>query len=193
MAQFNKEFEQQHSGNNNLFEPSDNLFEPSDNGRVIGIKNLVGTSTGADHAISGTIDYKSPHVGEAIHGIHEISMLNELYFSDRNIQTLHDNIRYQVYIQSGKKEIISQQSDIHLKVIMRGIYLKFAIHDDNNVRDEIAMLNNFVIKTAVPQILGEISMHNSYIYEQEHLPVPIDHPRNVSSKGARTLEFSLRV
>ena len=124
---------------------------------------------------------------EALYGIQETSTLNQLYFSKKNMDIIQSMIRYDVYIKSSKKYIIDKQSDIELEIIMRSIYLQHSPNLPNKIREQIDYFDKLVSDWCVDQIIPEVSQYIGYIKEIEYMPVPIDLPLNLSSKGSRSL------
>lgn len=124
---------------------------------------------------------------ESLYGIQETSQLNHLFFSKKNMEIIQNMIRYTVYEKSDKKYIIDRQSDIELQVIMRSIYLQHSPNLPNKIREQIQYLNKLVSDWSAEQILPEVMQYNGYIKEIEFMPVPIDLPVNLSSKGSRSL------
>lgn len=125
---------------------------------------------------------------EATHHYHEETPLSIVYFSEGNINLLQDMIKYQVYKQSNNQHVINRQSDTELKIIMRSIYLQYGRNDPNNIKEQVAYLNNIVVKEAVPGILSGIEQYNAYITKITKLPIPIPRPINLSNKGTKTLQ-----
>jgi len=124
---------------------------------------------------------------EALYGIQETSQLNHLFFSKKNLEIIQNMIRYNVYIKSDNKHIIGKQSDIELEIIMRSIYLQHSPNLPNKITEQISYLNKLVSDWCVEQIIPEINQYIGYIKEIEYMPVPIDLPLNLSSKGSRSL------
>jgi hypothetical protein len=124
---------------------------------------------------------------EALYGIQETSTLNQLFFSKKNMEIIQNMIRYNVYEKSEKKYIIDKQSDIELEIIMRSIYLQHSPNLPNKTKEQIAYLNKLVSDWSVEQILPEVNQYFGYIKEIEYMPMPIDLPLNLSSKGSRSL------
>jgi hypothetical protein len=124
---------------------------------------------------------------EALYGIQETSQLNHLFFSKKNLDNIQNMIRYNVYVKSDNKHIIDNQSDIELEIIMRSIYLQHSPNLPNKITEQISYLNKLVSDWCVEQILPEINQYIGYIKEIEYMPVPIDLPLNLSSKGSRSL------
>jgi hypothetical protein len=124
---------------------------------------------------------------EALYGIQETSQLNQLFFSKKNMDNIQNMIRYNVYLKSENKFIIDRQSDIELEIIMRAIYLQYSPNLPNQITEQIRYLNKLVCDWCVEQIIPEVQQYIGYMKEIEYMPVPIDLPLNLSSKGSRTL------
>jgi hypothetical protein len=124
---------------------------------------------------------------EALYGIQETSTLNQLFFSKKNMEIIQNMIRFNVYQKSEKKHIIDKQSDVELEIIMRSIYLQHSPNLPNKIKEQISYLNKLVSDWCVEQILPEVNQYFGYIKEIEFMPIPIDLPLNLSSKGSRSL------
>lgn len=124
---------------------------------------------------------------EALYGIQETSTLNQLFFSRKNMDNIQAMIRYNVYEKSEKKFLIDNQNDIELEIIMRSIYLQHSPNLPNKIKEQIQYLNKLVSDWCVEQIIPEVNQYIGYIKEIEYMPVPIDLPLNLSSKGSRSL------
>ena len=124
---------------------------------------------------------------EALYGIQETSKLNQLFFSRKNMDNIQDLIRYTVYTKSDKKYKIGKQSEVELEVIMRSIYLQHSPNLPNKIKEQISYLNKLVSDWCVEQIIPEVQQYIGYIKEIEYMPMPIDLPLNLSSKGSRSL------
>ena len=124
---------------------------------------------------------------EALYGIQETTQLNKLYFSKKNMDIIQNNIRYKVYINTEKKHIIDKQSDIELEIVMRSIYLQHSPNLPNQILEQINYLNELVCNWCSEKIIPELYQYIGYLKEIEYMPVPIEHPINISSKGTKTL------
>lgn len=124
---------------------------------------------------------------EALYGIQETSTLNQLFFSKKNMEIIQNMIRHNVYERSEKKFVIGRQSDIELEIIMRSIYLQHSPNLPDKIKEQIQYLNNLVNDWCVEQIIPEVQQYIGYIKEIEFMPIPIDLPLNLSSKGSRSL------
>lgn len=124
---------------------------------------------------------------EALYGIQESSKLSHVFFSRQNLNKIQDMIRYQVYVKSNKKYVIDRQSDVTLEVVMRSIYLQHSPNLPNKIKEQIDYLDKLVTDWCVEQITPEVEQYIGYLSEIEYMPMPIDLPRNQSSKGTRSL------
>lgn len=124
---------------------------------------------------------------EALYGIQETTQLNQLFFSKANMNEIQAGIRYNVYIKTDKKHIIDKQSEVELEIIMRSIYLQHSPNLQNNIKEQIRYLNQLVVDWCVETIIPEVYQYYGYLKEIEFMPIPIDLPLNLSSKGSRTL------
>ena len=124
---------------------------------------------------------------EALYGIQEKTTLNQLFFSKPNMNIIQDNIRYRVFLNTNKKHIIDKQSDIELEIVMRSIYLQHSPNLPNQIQEQIKYLNELVSNWCVEKIIPEIYQYVGYLKEIEYMPVPIEHPVNISSKGTKNL------
>lgn len=124
---------------------------------------------------------------ESLYGIQETSKLNQLFFSKKNMDIIQNNIRYTVYNKTNKKHIIDKQSDIELQIIMRSTYLQFSPNLEYNYKEQLEYLNGLVVEWCVAHIIPQLEQYIGYLKEVEYMPLPIDLPVNLSSKGSRTL------
>lgn len=124
---------------------------------------------------------------EALYGIQEKTQLNQLYFSKKNMNIIQDKIRYEVYMNTEKKHIIDKQSDLELEIIMRSTYLQHSPNLPNQITEQLKYLNQLVTNWCVEKIIPEIYQYVGYLKEVQYMPVPIEHPVNLSSKGTKNL------
>ena len=124
---------------------------------------------------------------ESLYGIQETSKLNQLFFSKKNMDIIQNNIRYTVYVKTNKKHIIDKQSDIELQIIMRSMYLQHSPNLEYNYKEQLEYLNKLVVDWSVEKIIPQLEQYIGYLKEVEYMPMPIDLPVNLSSKGSRTL------
>ena len=90
-------------------------------------------------------------------------------------------------MKTDKKHIIGKQSEIELEVIMRSIYLQHSPNLPNQIKEQIKYLNDLVVNWCVEKIIPELYQYLGYLKEVEYMPIPLDLPLNLSSKGSRSL------
>lgn len=123
-----------------------------------------------------------------IYGIVEAGPLSKMFFSEKNIQRVQNLLRYRVWKQTQGKFTIDEQSETELVIIMRAIFLQNARNDPTEtIVHQVNILNEIVCNYSVANIISKAKQYIGYIQDVESNPVPIEHPRNVSSAGTRLL------
>ena len=113
--------------------------------------------------------------------------LNRLYFSDKNTAIIQNAIRKNIYDQSYGKYLIDNQSKRELSIIMRSIYLQYSKNQNNNITKQIETLNTKVVMFSVKSIMTKVKQFISYKQNIDKLPIPMNHPTNMSNQGEKTL------
>ena len=122
--------------------------------------------------------------------IHKPTPLNEVFFSQANIEKLQKAIQEQVYLMSGpKKFMIDRQNDDDLKIIMRSYYLSFAKNNPQTIAEELADLNGRVVGFASARVYSEADFYQFYLKDLQDFAPPIANPINTASYGTRTGEL----
>jgi hypothetical protein len=121
--------------------------------------------------------------------LHKATPLNEVFFSEANMDTLQKDIAEQVRMMSGGKYTIGRQDDQQLKFIMRSYYLMYGQNNPANVAGELEDLNRRVVGYAAGKIYSEVDFHQFYLKDLEQFPDPIANPTNVGVYGTRTGEL----
>ena len=166
---------------NNQQDKQNTFLTKISNGRV----NIMGTPLTNKlfplfkETTTGNLIYNN----EALKSIQNKSKLSDLYFSQLNIDSLQNILKYRVWLESNKKHKIANQSEHQLKIIMRSIFLQNGKFNNNNILDQVKELNEKVIKYCLPNILSNIEMYIAYKKTVSYLPIPIILPENVSIKG----------
>ena len=113
----------------------------------------------------------------SLKGIIEESALSENFFSDLNIKTLQQYIRYEIYKQKNK--IIEYQSSTELNIIMRSIFLQYGNSrvSSNEFTEHIQELNHKVIGFSLNKIITNLDQYDGYIDKLERLPEPMEFPK----------------
>lgn len=152
------------------------------NGRVIITSDNV-----KDQSMIENDTTKKNFQEEVLYGIQETSKLNQLFFSKANMEIIQNKIRYEVYVKTDKKHIIDRQSEVELEIVMRSTYLQHSPNLPNQIKEQIKYLNDLVANWCVEKIIPEVYQYYGYLKEVEYMPVPLELPQNLSSKGTRTL------
>lgn len=139
------------------------------------------------------------HIAEAaITGIHEKSMLNQLYFSPQNIKNIQNMIRYSIYRTSLQKYTIGEQDPLELQIIMRSLYLQYSRNNYTDVKAQIQRLNEIVVEEITPKILANIQQYLTYLKDRSkpyygHKNPGPERPINVSSAGLKSLRIDTAI
>jgi hypothetical protein len=115
----------------NLTSTSQQYPAPQNSGRVPDVRTR--DSTPALHLYKPAEPIYKDLRKELIGHQHTATPLNTTFFSDANIETIHQRISDQVFAMSGSKHRIDRQSDDDVKLIMRSYYLMFGQNNPDNV------------------------------------------------------------
>lgn len=159
-----------------------NMIKQFQNGRVTNIENVPYKNY---NMFENNNNNDNSFKQVALKGIQEDTILNQVYFSKRNMDYIQNKIRHEVYIKSDKKAIIGRQSDIDLEIIMRAVFLQHSKNLKDHIKEQVRDLDRLVINECVEKIITEVNQYNTYINTVEHLPVPLDLPRNLSQAGTK--------
>jgi hypothetical protein len=121
---------------------------------------------------------KSTNYNSALSGNDlEFNILAKTFFSAENIQIIQNGLRAGVYQMSGEKKIVIPPQNIdHLKIIMRSTYLQHARHLPENIREQVELLNKYVLEYVIPTVYNEAVGYLKYLEDKSTLVVPMDHP-----------------
>ena len=135
------------------------------------------------------LPYGSSFNQQATIRIHTSTSLNQAFFSEENMQLLQDELRYRVWLKSGKQHVIDPQRPDELKTIMRSYYLQYAGNVPGREKEELEGLNERVLAFCVDDVLGSINMFLHNRKEVLDFPEPISNPSNFNVKGTKGAEF----
>ena len=127
-----------------------------------------------------TRENKATNYTDALTGWRENSTLSACFFSASNMQIIQNALRAGVYLMSNKQLVVAQQSETHLKVIMRTIYLQNARHLKDNITQQIELLNKDVLDFCIPFVYKEAIFYMKYLEDQSTLVVPLEHSQPVN-------------
>ena len=88
------------------------------------------------------------------------------FMSDANVEYLHEQIIGRVAADTDGALRIGRQSDTELLTIMRAIYIQESRHLPVKQDEQVALLNEAVLKFAVPQIISEARSHAHYLRDR---------------------------
>lgn len=131
------------------------------------------------------------------------SLLFYFFFSKQNIANIQKSIRYAVNKWSGHH--VGDQSLIELTLIMEHIFSSHAKHMDEkraptkillqHIRNQIQILNEFVINEAVPLIVDKVEQHVSYMDRVENplTSLGLSRPQDTKITGTKLYRASTDV
>lgn len=117
----------------------------------------------------------------------ESTPLSDLYFSKKNVEAVHDAVRYQVYVRSNEKYTIGRQSDTDVRIVMRSIFLEWARNSPVDIVGQVRELNGRVVNFCADKILSEINMYMRYRHDISTNPEPLARSTATTSAGSKTL------
>jgi hypothetical protein len=126
-------------------------------------------------------------IKEQIFYRHTNTPLNQLFFSQGNIDTLQSQIQAAVQSMIGAR--IDRQSDTDLMLVMRSYYLQYAQNDPNRIAQELKELNDRVVNFCANRISVEVEAYRYYRKDILDFPAPIANPIDVKIYGTRTGEL----
>ena len=114
--------------------------------------------------------------------------LSNLFFNDKNLQIIQNAIRHNIWLKTNKQFVIGNQSETQLEIIMRSIYLQYSKNQETNIKEQILKLNELVLLHSIPNVLSNIKQYLTYKQDLTSGPMLMEHPKNVSSAGSKTLK-----
>jgi hypothetical protein len=124
---------------------------------------------------------------DALTGIWNDTPMSKAYFSIQNQQIIQNGIRAGVYKVSNGKYIISEQPDTEIKIAMRTMFLKHSENRNENIKEQIQELNQYVLDYCIPRIYSEAQGYMNYLKDASTLVVPMAHP--IYTATNKTLEL----
>lgn len=125
--------------------------------------------------------------GTTLENALETTTVSKLFFSNRNKDYLHKKIIDEVFVKSDNRHTITRQSDLHLLIIMRSIYLQYGMNAFCDVEEQVKKLDELVVKECVSRILVELEQRLKYNDFVSKTPEQIPLPKNPSIKGDKIL------
>lgn len=107
--------------------------------------------------------------------------LNTLFFSAFNVNILQRAIRQEFKNRTGIA--IDYQSEDDLYGIMRVVFINNSGDHHARVNEQVKMMNEMVIKTAISQIQSGVAQYMGYVHDIDKGMQPIDRPINTTTYG----------
>ncbi len=126
---------------------------------------------------------------EVLNGIQNITPLSRAYFSKQNLDDLQNMIRFNIWILSENKYIISRQSDVDLHLVMRSMFLQHSQNRPTEIKKQIKYLNSLVLNWCIPRIFSQVEQFLAYRKNVSGLNEPIKRSVDMSITGTKTLEI----
>lgn len=108
--------------------------------------------------------------------------LSRVYFGAANVGRLNARIAQEVAVTAGFS--IGPQDQDALKMLMRDVFLEFALNRDDQVEKQVDQLNSIVIQRGAKTIIQSAAAHQRYMQDISQMHTPICHPVSASIKGA---------
>src|SRR5210317_46618 len=109
--------------------------------------------------------------------------LNTLFFSEFNQNLLQRGIRQAFKNKTGIA--IDRQNPDDLYGIMRVVFINNSGDHYKAVNQQVRMMNERVIETAIGQIQTGVSQYLSYVQDIDTISVPLSQPVNTSTVGMK--------
>ncbi len=114
--------------------------------------------------------------------------LSKIFFSQRNIRRIQEQIKQEVLIKTkGKYKLDHDQEETDLLICMRGVYFEHAKFLPDRIVHQVKKLNTQTVNYVVPDMITAIKQYYSYIKEINEPLKPMIRPLNVNNGGRRTL------
>jgi hypothetical protein len=126
-------------------------------------------------------------VKENIQYKHSNTPLNEMFFSQENMDRLQQMIHDTVFQMVGAD--IGKQSEPDLMLVMRSYYLTYAENVPGSEMAELEQLNNRVVSFCSNRIAVEVEAYRYYRKDILDFPAPIAQPIDTHIYGTRTGEL----
>jgi hypothetical protein len=118
---------------------------------------------------------------QPVQGLWENTLLSNAFFSEYNVQTIQNGLRFGVFARSNNQYIIGIQDYDTIKIVMRSVFLQKSKNQSTNIAKQVEELNKLVLVYLVNQVYVETQSYLYYLEDASTLVVPLAMPVNVSS------------
>jgi hypothetical protein len=123
--------------------------------------------------------------------VNDQSILEEVFFSDDNIDIINKQLVLAVWKTSNKQFKINFQSRDKIIIVMRYVFIEHARHLPYDIKGQIHELNCSVINKIVPDLITNFEQKLGYLRDIERRGELPDQPK--SSTSDRTLGVTNRI
>ena len=89
------------------------------------------------------------------------------FFSDKNLEIVNKNLVLRIFEYTNKKVQIPFQSRNDLLVVMKHIYVTYALNQENDIEKQVYKLNCRVVGEILPSLISEVQSYMIYLEELE--------------------------
>lgn len=140
-------------------------------------------------AFEGCKPKENTFAKNAIKGIHEKNLLNQVFFSESNLQKIQNLVRFNVYKLSNSQFKIAEQDYTQIQIVMRSVYLQYGRNLNTDIAGQIKQLNNIVADELAPKIISNIKQYTKYLKDIAEPYTLMDRPQNMSNAGLKSLRM----
>lgn len=140
-------------------------------------------------AFEGCKPKENTFSNNAIKGIHSKNLLNQVFFSESNLQKIQNLIRYNVYKLSKNQFKIGEQDKTQIQIVMRSVYLQYGRNLNKDIAEQINQLNNIVADELSPKIISNVKQYAKYLKDIAEPYQLLDRPKNMSNTGLKSLRI----
>lgn len=116
------------------------------------------------------------------------STVSSAFFSRVNVSYLQLRLRNEFFEETGV--VVDAQREEDLLALMRYVYVSRARNIPTFEAEQLAELNNHVIRSALPMVRSAVRQHMGYLRDASQLAVPMARAQATTIKGERPLSSS---
>lgn len=131
---------------------------------------------------------------DILHESKQDSAFSLLYFSRKNIEEVQRRIRNKVYELSKGEYKIGEQNETNVVLVMREVYLKYAMNEVeiSRFKESISYLNDIATKEISETVIKNIKEHLNYLRDKKTVYGGVERvlptPENTSLAGLKNYD-----